>query len=725
MEFLATRPMRSENLVIRDHVMQKGASDPSLMRRSFDTSVAIKNTDNESDTRLLRSYAESVFDTESLLSSSPSLGNDVTQILVGEFLDLLSEDPSVDSMFSKAISESGIGPERFKKNFKRILRSYSRQLSFSLTKEVTDHSPKYRDVVDFIRRTATQASSFLVERYKEQDAGTQEINRSQALQYHESPPESEAESSSSNEEQESGRREFTGACSIEDLKSFFISSEPFRALKWRLRALVIPTRELEKVKSSTEHLLASVWSSPPLFFSLSKARAAAQERGLSFQTHITYLISKLAVELGFENPSLEVASGFLQAYSDYIAARCSEKIISTSEGEAEACVTELGMNSPATSQPDSQLGGGVLMPSVSFEKADDSSPYNQHLRADDKVAGGFGDPSSRFNHSDAVLEDIMADTLPEIFDGGFSVYWTTMVSSKAVRNFARGLYNFINPTFFSEARSFILKTVEEARIELVESEQTRTEGLRLLPIFKEIEHCSVRKGVDHNFTIRLDTDRCLTDLSPVDRLKLTIEASTGSKWDWWPLAPPRDHYKTEFPAHSSLSIWKLWEKYARELSGAFDFMLFLLAPLFSFFLLHKPWASVLPLRVSSSWSYVLLSYIEQYSLILGGVGALLSMRWCFVACNECWSFLHWVFRPSLYPGGVLTTEPLLRLYRRPSRPQSQQEDVLFKCEQCSAVFGREHAFKRHKRTHQAAKLLKCEQVETPLTREDAVCPTRL
>lgn len=73
--------------------------------------VAMSELDDMSS---IPSYNDSIFDDlESVLSSVSSLGNDAQATFVGAFVDLLLRDASVDSMITRATSDTGIGVECF------------------------------------------------------------------------------------------------------------------------------------------------------------------------------------------------------------------------------------------------------------------------------------------------------------------------------------------------------------------------------------------------------------------------------------------------------------------------------------------------------------------------------------------------------------------------------------------------------------------------------------
>lgn len=134
---------------------------------------------------------------------------------------------------------------------------------------------------------------------------------------------------------------------------------------------------------------------------------------------------------------------------------------------------------------------------------------------------------------DAALEDIMANTLPEVFDGGFAQpnVKRFLSGSRALRLFISNLRDTIFPDFISEARRYLLEALP---VDGVESNSAVPLGFeeerRLLSILRELQACL---GEASSFKVEKFGGKGV-----LDRLKLAVEKSTGSKWDWWPLRPP-------------------------------------------------------------------------------------------------------------------------------------------------------------------------------------------
>lgn len=130
-----------------------------------------------------------------------------------------------------------------------------------------------------------------------------------------------------------------------------------------------------------------------------------------------------------------------------------------------------------------------------------------------------------------VIEDIMAEKLPEVFGGDFTqqTAWARLLSTKAFRDFHSNLSDAAYPTFISKCR----KALEvEINTEVPHSSAQSEEGY-LLSILRELQSCSARYGRKLSLSIESFGSVLWTD-----RLKLAIEQSTGSEWSRWPLSPP-------------------------------------------------------------------------------------------------------------------------------------------------------------------------------------------
>lgn len=436
--------------------------------RSHDTFKA-QDADGMSDAMSLMSYAESIFDAATTMSTASSVPGD-TQELISKFVNLLVRDTSVARMLSIASSDTGMGHERLRRNFSRILRSYSRELRRSLEKDKPEkNDSSYGQAIAFISRKAPHASNLIVSRFSQ--ARTSAPPRFGLL-------ESDGDSSSESEESEAENEIFN----MENLESFFTAGEPFRLLKWKLRALIIPDSFLSRVKISAEKLIhiASVCGLTGL---LSKAQQQTDKSLKCFWADFTKEIERLARNLRAQCNTLGQVriADFLLVYSQYVAARLEESLATEREPEGQE---ELS--------------------------------------------------------SDGLLQDIFANTLPEVWEVDFPAQWRFIASTKAFQEFFSDLRDLVYPTLLYRAEKLIAKWDEP-------------EGQRLLPILAELRWVIGRlqgeKKEASSFSISPQDD------SLRDRLKLAVEASTGAEWDWWPFCSPPRHQGHNLPGGELLS-WR-------------------------------------------------------------------------------------------------------------------------------------------------------------------------
>lgn len=474
----------SEGDVVRDYKQHADEKPPSPVHDWTDVyrtlshrqkqrwpqdTFEVQESDALSEVMSLVSYAESIFDAATTMSTASSVPGD-TQELISKFVNLLVRDNSVARMLTMALSDkpAGMGQERFRRNFSRILRSYSRELRRSLeTDKPQDNDPSYGRAAAFVSHKAPHASHLIVSRFSQARTSVPPRN---------GLPDSDGDSSSESEESE----EENEILNMEKLESFFTSGEPFRVLRWKLRALIIPDSFLTRVRSSTEQLVR-IASRCGLTGLLSRAQ---QQKGQSFENfwadfadQIEYLARNLRVSCSTLE-QIRVAD-FLTTYSQYVAARLEESL-----------ATEQG--------------------SVSHEN-----------------------PTS-----DGILQDIVANTLPEVWEVDFPVHWGFIASAKAFQDFFGDLRDLAYPTLLSRAEKLISKWNEP-------------EGQRLLPVLSElrwaIERTQGGRAEKSPFTIS-PQDNSLTD-----RLKLAVEASTGAEWDWWPFCSPLRHQAYNIPGGELLS----------------------------------------------------------------------------------------------------------------------------------------------------------------------------
>lgn len=457
--------------------------------------------DDMSDTMSVMSYIESIFGTQSTRSTASSApGN--APVLLSAFVNLLVRDPSVDRMFSRALSSNGIGHERFSRNFSRILRSYSRGLERSLAEdEVHADDQAYRQAVAFVSSKSLHTCNLIASRYvnmeqrpvsptltgRDKSLDTEMIIRQlDALKLQatdsDNPQKYDGDGASAADgESDAEQQTFR----IENLESFLASGEPFRLLKWKLRALVIPDQFLSRVQGTVDGLLG-LFPRDGLPKLLAKAFRSWQKFRGSFSIEIQHLIEELAIKLRIEchNLGQKNVAEFLLVYSQYISVRVEEAL-------------------PSTNTLDSRT------------KKDSPPEETVH------------DDLPQSTRSKGVLEDIVANRLPGLCEADFPAHWGFLASTAAFMGLIESLQDLAFSTFFSQAKKLIMEVDDE-------------EGRRLLPILTELQWTVARIGKERKpeFTIRQENEAPTIG----DRLKLAVEASTGSEWDWWPLQAPPRHY---------------------------------------------------------------------------------------------------------------------------------------------------------------------------------------
>ncbi|POS74758.1 hypothetical protein DHEL01_v206846 [Diaporthe helianthi] len=219
-----------------------------LAAETATTNIYPKPSATQDDTSSIQSYNDSMLDDlESLLSSSSSLGEDEQEVFVSAFADLLVRDPSVDMMIARATSDTGIGVERFRRSFSRILKAYSRDLR-AVTAQHGNKKHDHQRVAAFISRKTVQTSSLVAARYKERAPKPDNSALDRVGQYLDSL---DSDSSDSSSDEDEGDTEPV----VAGLETFLLQGQPFRTLKWHLRSLIIPDQRVAQVKASAEHLL--------------------------------------------------------------------------------------------------------------------------------------------------------------------------------------------------------------------------------------------------------------------------------------------------------------------------------------------------------------------------------------------------------------------------------------------------------------------------------------
>lgn len=224
--------LESDHNLNLDGAAEEAAKLESKNEKPSGASMVIMSEPDE--TSSIQSYNDPVFDDlESVLSSVSSLGSDAQAVFVGAFVDLLLRDVSVDRMIAGATSDAGIGAERFRRAFSRILKTYSRDLRNTLAHQQQKEQKQQR-VVTFISRKTIQASSLLVTRYKERAPKSDNSALDKVGQYLDGL---ESDNSNSSDDEEPDPE-----LTLAGLENFLLQGKPFKALKWHLRSLIIPNQ---------------------------------------------------------------------------------------------------------------------------------------------------------------------------------------------------------------------------------------------------------------------------------------------------------------------------------------------------------------------------------------------------------------------------------------------------------------------------------------------------
>ncbi|KAL1864105.1 hypothetical protein Daus18300_007885 [Diaporthe australafricana] len=425
----------------------------------------------------VQSLDDSIFDpSESEMSSIPSLDNDTQAVFVGAFVDLLLSDSSVERMISRAASDARFAAESFLTSLSRILKMYSRDLRDTIHHQQPKEREHQRAAV-FISRKKMRIASLLFTRYKERVPMSDISALDKVGQYLDG-----LESDSSDSSNDEGPNT---SLTIAGLEAFLLQEKPFKALKWRLRRLIIPNRRVTQFKASAEQLLNFVFCN----LGLEETFVRAYRLRPTFHAWLHSKLDTLAADL--ETELKEAGSHlveYLRIYSVYLSAQA---------------VRRLRQKPAASRTQDSES---------SCQEQDNM------LRMELKP-------------SQEILEDIMVEKLPEVFGEDLQqTAWARILSTKAFRGFFADLSDAAYPTFISECRKALKAEIDsQDRPPSDESEERH-----LLSILMEHEWCSALHG-DRKFSLCIQSsDRVLL----ADRLKLAVEQSTGSEWCWWPLSPP-------------------------------------------------------------------------------------------------------------------------------------------------------------------------------------------
>lgn len=436
------------------------------------------------------SYNDSIFDDLESVLSSVSSLGNDAQAM---FVGAFVDLLLRDPSVDKMITRATSDTGIGDERFQRAFNKILKTYSRDLRDTIQPKEQKQQRVVTFISRKTMQASSLLVTGYKERAPKSDNSALEKVGQYLDGL-ESDNSDSSDDEEPDS---ELT----IAGLETFLLQGKPFKALKWHLRSLVIPNHRVAQVKTSAESLLNFMFCD----LALEETFARAHGRVPNFNAWLHLRVDALAASLEAELKAKPHVTEYLRTYSVYLSAQAVQKLRQrhdvsyTQDSEYSSC-------------------------------REQDNAYNKERRPPQEI-----------------LEDIMVEELPEVFGGDFTqkAAWARLLSTKAFRDFYSDLSDAAYPTFISKCRKALKAEINAE----TPGSSAQSEERYLLSMLMELQWCSARYG--RQFSLSIESfDRLLW----IDRLKLAIERSTGSKWSWWPLSPPPRYESRAFVQLESLDL---------------------------------------------------------------------------------------------------------------------------------------------------------------------------
>lgn len=139
--------------------------------------------------------------------------------------------------------------------------------------------------------------------------------------------------------------------------------------------------------------------------------------------------------------------------------------------------------------------------------------------------------------SEEVLETIIDDNLPNLCDADIDTHWPFVASSKIFKEYVDRVRDAAIPTFFSQAKRLVAEGL------VGDEEPNAAAGkTNLLRALEEVQWCFMQTGVAP--TIRVSTSGpSLKSFYVSNLVKLAVEGSSQSMWQWWPLQPPSSRGK--------------------------------------------------------------------------------------------------------------------------------------------------------------------------------------
>lgn len=136
-----------------------------------------------------------------------------------------------------------------------------------------------------------------------------------------------------------------------------------------------------------------------------------------------------------------------------------------------------------------------------------------------------------------ILETIIDDNLPNLCDADIDTHWPFVASSQIFKEYVDRVRDAAMPTFFSQVKRLVAEGLVGD-----EDPNTATGKINLVRALEEVQWCFMQTGVAP--TIRISTpEPSLRSFGVSNLVKLAVEASSQSMWQWWPLQPPQSRGK--------------------------------------------------------------------------------------------------------------------------------------------------------------------------------------
>lgn len=163
----------------------------------------------------------------------------------------------------------------------------------------------------------------------------------------------------------------------------------------------------------------------------------------------------------------------------------------------------------------------------------DGDDMRQKLR--DRLRKHYKDFLS--SEPEEVLEIIIDDNLPNVYDADINTHWPVIASSKIFEESVDRVQDIAIPTFFSEAK----RLISGGRVG-EQDHAAAASTTSLLRALAEIQWCFMQTGVAPIIHVSIP-GRSRKNFRISNFVKLAVEAKSRSEWQWWPLQPPTSRRK--------------------------------------------------------------------------------------------------------------------------------------------------------------------------------------